>query len=156
MTLIITTDWHLSPRSESRKRKHPCSLFRTNKKAYLYEIWFDFKILILSFKNHLHIFWMNSLWSVKKIFLHACLCNFQEIRGTENSGSVLVCEKLKPVLRSQTLSGRIRFKEVHLEPAHCSSSQFANSNLNKKLFVIVLSSVLLTYSRKYRTGKLPG
>ena len=66
------------------------SMFRTNKKALIFMRFEqkDLKILILTFKNHLHIFWINSRWSVYFFFFffkHACLRNFQEIRGTENS-----------------------------------------------------------------------
>ena len=71
-----------------RWRKHACSGL-TKKLLHIFMRFEqnDFKILILAFKNHLHIFWLNSLWSV--FFLHVCLRNFPEIRGTENSSSRL-------------------------------------------------------------------
>ena len=49
----------------------------------------DFIILILSFKNPLHTFDLIPFDQNFFFFLHACLRNFPEIRGTENSGSVL-------------------------------------------------------------------
>ena len=85
----------LSPRFQLREtgRVTQTSMFRTNKKALIFMSFEqnEFKILILSFKNHLHIFLINFLWSVKK---RACLRNFPEIRGTENPGSVLYSRRL--------------------------------------------------------------
>ena len=76
-----------------RWRKHRC--LGSNKKALIFMRFEhnEFKILILSFKSHLHIFWLNSFWSIF-FFKHAFLRNFPEMRGTENSGlwlSVCAC-----------------------------------------------------------------
>ena len=76
-----------------RWRKHRC--LGSNKKALIFMRFEhnEFKILILSFKSHLQIFWLNSFWSIF-FFIHAFLRNFLEMRGTENSGlwlSVCAC-----------------------------------------------------------------
>ena len=46
------------------------------------------KILILSFKNHLHIFWLNYLGSVIFLFFLFDVCvTSQKLGGTEYTGS---------------------------------------------------------------------
>ena len=63
-----------------------------------------------SFKNHLHIYWLNSLGSVNLFpHKHACLSNFTEIKGTENSGSAAALASHAGPRR-----GTIRIATIHL------------------------------------------
>ena len=56
-----STDLELHSKIRAPQWTHPCS----NKKALIFMRFEqnDFKILVLSFKNNRHIFWLNSLWS---------------------------------------------------------------------------------------------
>ena len=81
-----------SPRSQLRKtgKVTQTSMFRTNKIALVFMTFEqnEIKQFFFILKNPLHIFWLNSFGSVNFFLLHkhACLPNFPEIRGTENSG----------------------------------------------------------------------
>ena len=90
-----------SPRSQLRKtgKVSQISMFRTNKKLlYLFE--FEQNELKLFFKiflkNHLHIFWLNSLGSVNVFsYKHACLRNFPEMRGLRTPGQFIKNRKTR-------------------------------------------------------------
>ena len=97
MKIQFSHSFNQSPRSQLRKtgKVTQTSMFRTNKKAFLYEIWtkFKFYLLKITYTYFDKIPFDRNFFKIK----HACLLNFPEIRGTENSGLEYIFEKKKKV-----------------------------------------------------------